>query len=603
MELLGHLIPQKLIRKNHSRAYPGCMVFFDTETQATQEKQLEIHRMKIAWACQVERHSIDRKPTQAWVYFDRSFPFCRWLESIPRSKKPLWLFSHNIFFDLQAMDFFVYFTNWGWELDFVYENQLSYILIVKKDRRVIKCISTTNYFDTSLAEIGELLGLPKSKVDFDDATEEQLSAYCKRDVEILKLAMEKYFEFIQGHDLGKFGMTKAAQAFNAFRHRFMAQRIEVHREELVIDLEKQAYIGGRTECFQLGQIKGGPFLTLDVNSMYPDVMRAENFPCRLAAYHDHYDVDRLEKDLCNWDALAEVLIETESPRYAVQGENKVIFPVGRFTAFLCSGGLRLALACGEIRAVKKIAFYDSAPLFRDYVDYFYDLKKKYKKEGNRTYHEMVKKFLNSLYGKFGQYRPVADWVRCEGGEPYYCIDTYDCVTHEKMREYKLMNRLVQETGKELGLNSFLAIAAHITEYARLRLDAIIEETGRERVIYCDTDSINIRKKDLRYIFHPIHAERLGALKIQREMNELRILGPKSYITESMVKLKGIPKTAVEIKPNVYSYLSFPRQATHLRERHISGFHARYVYRKIYRDYDKGVVNRDGSVSPFRLAEF
>jgi len=603
MELLGHLVSQKLIRKNHSRAYPGLMVFFDTETSAAQEKDIEIHRMKIAWACRVERRPIDRRATQDWVFFNRSFPFCRWLESLPREKKPLWLFSHNIFFDLQAMDFFVYFTNWGWELDFVYENQLSYILVVKKDRRVIKCISTTNYFDTSLQEIGDLVGLSKSEVDFTAATDDELSAYCRRDVEILKLAMERYFEFIQSHDLGRFGMTKAAQAFNAFRHRFMSNRIYVHREEPAIDLEEQAYIGGRTECFQLGQVKGGPFVTLDINSMYPYVMKTESFPCRLSAYHDHYDLDRLEKDLCNFDALAEVSIETESPRYAVQGENKVIFPVGRFTAFLCSGGLRLGLACGEIRAVKRIAFYESAPLFKDYVDYFHELRKRYKKEGNRTYEEMVKKFLNSLYGKFGQWRPVADWERCETGEPYYCVDTYDCVTHEKTKEYKLMNRLVTESGKELGLNSFLAIAAHITEYARILLDGIMEETGRERVLYCDTDSIKIRKSDLRHVFHPRHPDRLGALKAEGETKELKILGPKSYITDQGVKLKGVPKRAVEMSPNLYGYLSFPRQATHLRERHISGFYAQYAWRYVSQYYDKGTVSRDGSVSPFRLAEY
>jgi hypothetical protein len=166
-----------------------------------------------------------------------------------------------------------------------------------------------------------------------------------------------------------------------------------------------------------------------------------------------------------------------------------------------------------------------------------------------------------------------------------------------------MNRVVRETGREIAPNSLVAVCAHVTEDARLYLDEIISRVGRDRVFYCDPDSIKIFRKDMDRVKDLIDPEKLGALKIEEEYRYLNIIGPKSYLTDKDSVLKGIPKSAKQIKPFTFRYTSFPKQVSHLRNRNISYFETRTIEKTLKLIYDKGIVHPDGRVTPFSLAEF
>jgi len=451
--------------------------------------------------------------------------------------------------------------------------------------------------------LGELVGMPKGKVNFEDVPDEELSVYCRRDVEILKKALELYMDFLKRHDCGKFGMTRAAQAFNAYRHRFMVHKIYTHKIDRVVELEKEAYMGGRVECSFIGEINDRKTISLDINSMYPYIMRKYHFPYRFNAYHENVPVSELADLMGNHCAVAEVLVEIQDPHFCLRRNGKNIFPVGRFRCFLCTRGLHFALARGYIKGVIEIALYDSADLFKDYVDYFYPLKVQYEKEGNSVYRSFVKYFMNSLYGKFGQFRPLQDsWEDTNAPLTFRWAYT-DEVTGESGIEYKCMNRVIRESGREISNNSLLAVAAHVTEDSRLLLDEIISGFGRERVLYCDTDSIKIFKSDLKYLKHKIDSHALGALKVEEEYDHLKIMGPKSYISNKKRVMKGVKENSEVLSPNTYKFISFQRQPTHMRKGIVDYFETLTVVKEISGIYDKGEVTASGRVKPFRLREF
>lgn len=603
MNLLAGEAKQRIIRANHAVCFPQNYIFFDSETKKTVLENSERHDFKMAWGCHVEVRPKRDKNTEKWKFFRRSFELCDWIETQTREKRALWLFSHNLFFDLQVAGFFDYFSARDWKLDFIYERGLSYILIIRKDKRTIKGVSTTNYFDTSLKEIGKLVGYDKLKVDFDTASDEDLATYCRRDVEILKLAIERYFAFLKEHDLGKFGLTKASQAFNAFRHRFMKTKIFVHSVPDVIELEKDCYMGGRVECFHIGKISREKTVSLDVNSMYPFVMSRYLYPSRFLAYHENYNMKYLPAHLEKFCAVAEVLVDTPEPHFAVRQNGKIIFPVGRFRCYLCTRGLSLALARKYLKGVIAISFYRAEDLFTEYMDFFYDLKSRYDREGNKIYRKLVKYFMNCLYGKFGQFKPISESQEDGSGLAGYREDWFDESTGEHGIEYKIMNTVVREHGKEISPNSLVAVCAHVTEDARLHLDEIISGIGRERVLYCDTDSVKIRKADMDRVKATIDPVKLGALKLEEEHKRLEIIGPKSYITDKHRILKGIPKRAVKTGKLRYSFTYFPRQVTHLRNKNTSYFEARPMEKVLKPKYDKGLVTSSGRVGPFQLLEF
>jgi hypothetical protein len=165
----------------------------------------------------------------------------------------------------------------------------------------------------------------------------------------------------------------------------------------------------------------------------------------------------------------------------------------------------------------------------------------------------------------------------------------------------MFNTLVIEEGREIGKNSFVAISAHITEYARLLLWEIMTPLWPGQVFYCDTDSLKIQSSDLDRITWLKDPQKLGALKVESVSERLEIRGAKSYVTEKERVIKGVPKSAVEIRPHTYEFLSFPGQISHMRKRIDRYFEAVKMTRYCPPQYDKGIVHPTGWVEPFHLS--
>jgi hypothetical protein len=535
---------------------------------------------------------------EAWRFHNETHELCRYIAATLDSENTLWLVGHNVFFDLQCSDFFYFFTLWGYRLNFYYDKGLVYILIVAMDKKRLTCISTTNWYDTDLRGLGKMIDLPKLDIDFDAHTREEIITYCRRDVEIVIAAMEHYMRFVYDNDLGQLSPTNASQAFHAYRHRFMTIPIYMHEDETVRVLERNAYYGGRVECCEMGQIQGGPFIYLDVNSMYPYIMLSNRLPTKLVEYHQDYSMVKLDMLLDAYCAVAEVELLCDKPIYAVRYKNKIIFPTGHFETWLCSSALRHALHNDHLIKIKQIALYRSDYIFRDYVDFFYGLKQQYDAENKRVMRTLTKKMLNSLYGKFAQRRPVTQVEEQLTYDGYFREECFNLVTGEHGTCYKMFNTYVEQYGSEDTDTTFTAISAHITECARMLLWEIIDGIGHDRVIYCDTDSVIIRKKDLDRVKHTIDDGALGALKIERTIDTFDVYGPKCYVMDDKRVFKGVPKNATELGGDKFAYQTFLRQSTHMQREVNQWYIVRDTVKQVKRSYDKGIVLPDGSVRPY-----
>jgi len=592
--------PYKILKKNHATGIPRNVIYLDTETK-TQEKHGFIHhRMKLAWICS---NRYDKKGTvllEKWLPFRSTSGLWSYIFSLARVKSSLYVFAHNAFFDLQCSDFFHYAYKDGWKLEFVHEEGMTFILIVTKGLRRLKLISSTNYFPSSLASLGENLSYPKGEIDFEKATDQELSSYCKRDVEILKKVMEFYFTFILEHDLGKFSLTLPSQTMRAFRHRFNSEKICLHTNEKAIELERLSYFGGRVEAFAWRQQKDGPFVTLDVNSMYPSIMRNHYVPVQLLDIKENPTLQEATDILKRFCVIAEIEVDTDKPIYAIRQKHKLIFPVGRFTAYVTTHGLTKALAMGHVKKINIMNVYRRAMLFNEYVDFFFGMKRFYKEKGNKPFEKSSKLFLNSFYGKFGQKRIVTDEYEDAGNISYFKECIFDLDKGTWIDEIHLLGKIIVKKSEGEGPNSFVAIASHITEGSRLRLWELIDCIGQNKVLYCDTDSLIVRKKDIEPLKPFLDKYKLGALDIQKEYKELDLMGAKSYRMDKVTKIKGIPKKAQKIDKYQYKYTAFFKQATHLNERVSRSFLTREVIKDVTPKYDKGVILDSGQIVPFQL---
>ncbi len=576
----------------------GRWLYFDSETKREMIKGFRCERFYIGWTCLRETFSKRFGDIAEWKFWRDEYKLNQYIQEKATDGEPLFLCGHNIFFDLQACGFFDYFTQWEWILDFVYDKGLTYILRCIKGKKKLTIVSTTNYFPYSLKELGKLVNLKKLDVDFGKVKYNELKIYCKRDVEILIKAIQYYHKFLTKHRLGRSGLTKSSQAFTAYRHRFMYNQIYIHSAPQVVELERKAYMGGRVECFRIGQQSGGPFITLDFNSNYAYVMYNNLYPYKLVEYNQQFDIDRYTDILKSFAVVAHIEVKTPENCYAVHHDNKRIFPVGNFECYVCSTGFKYAMDHGHLKKIIDIAIYRKADLFSHYIKYFYSLKLKYDSKKNKVMKQFCKDMLTNLYGKFGQKGIVRHEFDELTGRSYFREEVWDCEKKKYIIITKLMNKITYQYQEDEGKNAFPALAAHITEDARFLLWNVIKQVGPDKVLYCDTDSIKIRTRDLEYVKWSIDAAELGALKIEDTSNELFIGGCKNYRTEKKRIIKGIPLRAIETQPGTFEFDTFGRQDLQMKKEIVKGVITGKAERTLKAEYDKGIVHEDGTVTPF-----
>lgn len=589
------------LRKNLGMKLPQRAIFLDTETKHVTINGVEHHTLKLGWTFYYRRDRYDIHNGNNWKYHTDPTELWSYIVSYSNKEHPLYIFGHNIYFDLQATEFFALLTKWGWNLDFVYDKGLSYILVITKDGSTIRCISTTNFFDFSLEKLGKIVGVDKISIEFDNSSIDELSLYCKQDVRILVLAMEQYWDFIREHKLGNFAMTRASQAMHAYRHRFMHHDIIIHDDKNIISLERAAYYGGRVEAFYIGKLPDDEYVSLDINSMYPYVMQKYKYPTKFLDYKENIPVEQLKWVLNRYMVIAEVEIKTDDAAYAIRRDGKLIFPIGHFVTYLCSEGLKYAIEHNHIVKVNKAAAYKGEYLFNEWVSYMYPLKDAYRSQGNTIYAQIVKILLNSLYGKFGQTEPIEEKIESIDYTGYYREESFSIVTGEHWTTTQLLNKKISHYGEQSSVKAFVAIPAHVTENARLLLWSIVQQVGRDRVLYVDTDSIKIRKSDIALVKYPINSSNIGALDIEDEFSSGFIYGAKDYRIGDKVVLKGVPRKAIQVKNGVYHYSLFPGQSTHLRLRIADHYIVEHTEKVLSREYSKGMVTSSGVVLPFHLS--
>ena len=590
------------IRGNKSCTFPRRMICFDTETDQNTLDNGDIEQtFKLGIAVYRYTKGGRFKPTETWIESDISDELCEFIVSKCHIKEKLYIISANIWFDFRVSLMVQYLKRRKWKNKMLVINGMTIILSFVKDKKHIVFINFQNYFRVSVATMGKIIGLPKLDVEFETVSIRELFRYCRRDTEIIYRSMLILFKFIKEHDLGAFGYTQPMIAFNAYRHRFMHFKLLVHKNPDVVKLERAGYFGARTECFRIGAYTKTPLVQIDINSMYPDQMLKQKYPTKLTHWGKKCKLTTLDHFCRQGCVMAKVVIDTKEPVYPVTLENKTTFPVGSFEANLSTPELVYALNHDHIREVKEYAYYWSANIFTEYIEYFYNLRLKYKKSGNTAYDSFCKYMMNALYGKFGQ---KSDLVL----EDLLTTSNEDNRTTEFHADKKcfitttnFFGRMIKTVAKQLeGRNAIVAIAAHVTAYGRMKLWEYIKKVGRDNLFYCDTDCLIMYDKPELLKLIPISDTILGNFKVEKRATKIVIHSLKDYHFGGSIKIKGVSRRAEHIGKNKYKQLIFPGILSELK----TGLHKTYTVhlqeKELKRGYNKGTTLKDGRVVPYVL---
>lgn len=586
---------EHILRKNHSQLLPRQFIFVDTETWQEKVSDTEIvHKLRLGYAIYYRRlnkwEDTDEKSVSYHLLFYDADKFWNWVFSKVRKKSSVWIVAHNWNFDFLILDSIEQLRKRSFFCKkFVAESSCFFSSFTNNDITV-HFVDNTNFFKTSLEQIGKVIGIEKLSVDFDNVDDEQLATYCKRDVEILKEAFLSLVRFLHDTKSGAMQKTIASQAFSTFRHAYMKHRIHIHDNKEALEMERSAYFGGRTECFYMGKYEGKVWY-LDVNSMYPFVMKEYEFPTRLIAIRERIRVNELKRILDKYLVIADVLVRTNKNCFPCRYRGKLVFPIGQFRTTLCSPELLLALEQNAIRKVYRVAIYEKAKIFEEYVTTLYEFRKKFKQEGNKVYDNICKLLLNSLYGKFGQ-RGIRWEIVSITKDATITAEEFvavDAKTREVYKCRKVGNVVMRKVKESESQNSFPAIAAHVTSYARATLWKYIEQAGIENVLYVDTDSLFVNETGYERMKKHISNSELGKLKIEETGESIEIRGLKDYSFNGKEKIKGIRKDAEKIDETTFKQIQFCGIWTNLFSSSAKMVLSKIVSKRLNREYTKGMT--------------
>ena len=591
-----------VLKSEKTLAMPRHIIFFDTETWQNEKENGQVHQsLRLGWACYYRRAYGRHSDFMEWLYFVHPDQFWQFVSEHTYDKNRLWVIARNVAFDFTVVKGWTHLRRLGYKLKFFHNKGTCNIISVRNKSKSIVFLDSMNWFVESLAKTGERIGIPKLTIDFKTCTEFELKTYCHRDVEIEVENFKLFIKFLEVNKVARLCYTRGSTAMAAFLLGHYNTKIYIHNNEQAIKLERESYKGGRVECFFLGELNNGNYYMLDVNSLYPFVMRNNQYPVKYVKLRHNVGVDSLGKSLHNKAVTAQVLIETDEPVYAVRRE-RTLFPIGRFWTVLTTPELKYALDRGHIKAVGDCVIYEQESIFESYVDKFYAMRQEFKSAGVAEYEELCKKMLNSLYGKFGQKGENWNKIGDCPGEP----DREELVFNMYGRRVSKLRYLLGEVFVMSGVgecfDSFPAIAAHVTAYARLYLWSIMQKAGWGNYYYCDTDSLIVNKEGLWNLAQMTSNTALGGLKVETSGLSVILRGLKDYSFGDKCVIKGVRKNALKISDGVYTQEKWPSFRGLLRSGKPEDYVVETVTKHLTRNYTKGDVTLSGVVQPYVFAD-
>lgn len=380
----------------------------------------------------------------------------------------------------------------------------------------------------------------KGKIDFSteefDPSNPDHMSYLDNDVLSLRDALLGFFKIVDEYFDVDCAWTIAATAMRAWRHMlprswgFWRQRREVET------LCRDAYYGGLVFLTGIGVREDA--VAVDVNSMYPYVMRAHGVPTGTGIWVGRRNRHRPGFYRVRVHCPEEVVFTCIPLRDTKT--NSICWPTGDFETTISSVDWDLAEPLGySFEVVEGIEFEQIEHIFDPFVNTCEKLRTSH--ERGSAVEAAAKIFQNGLYGKFGS-APIGKTTLVSADEedktPYVNPITGELVDGLYESEEIMDVPYIQPHW-----------AAWITSQARAHLVRLVLAIGPEQVYYGDTDSITADRKAIESAIASgtlSVGSAYGQVKIEHEYERFTARAPKLYVGiekggKPVVKAKGIPK--------------------------------------------------------------
>jgi hypothetical protein len=573
--LVGHYL-----RRNDKQWSPPAVITFDTESYRQDRGDGENQTLRL-WCARLD----DRRPPhrgEAAQLRQRGQDGAQLAATVDewlRGRRTCWLYCHNLGYDLTTSELVGHLAALGWAVEHCSTApQYIFLTMAKGDRR-LTLTDLHHLLPMRLADIGQLLDIPKGQMPSESDPDEIWAEYCARDVDVLAAAVLALMDHWDAYGLGNWALSGAACGFRAMRHMLPAKSITLIDSPDSSANERAAIYGGRRYCWRHGDQPPGRYSELDFTMAHATTAANYVMPVKRGSWFDSLPMNHRAIDSDLAVIIAEVEIETDVPRFPVRAGGRVWYPVGRFKTTLASPDIAWARDLGCLRSIGRGQFHYTSGVLRPFFRRVIETGA----PGNDQYPDIVramwKQWGRSVAGKFGQrgykvtptnmlsdkpwhYEKATDW---ETGEEYWLVH-YGGIVHEAHQDGD-------------GASAYPAVLAVIESHERVALGKAAELLGPGVVIQCDTDGLwvdmgaleggaetgfgfDLADMDRRArvaVAIDIVNKNIGALQLREKhsVQRMAIWGPQNYDAGPHSRHSGRPRGLREVRDGVWAGDIFP----------------------------------------------
>jgi hypothetical protein len=472
------------------------LVALDTETYIKDKKTGQyiptLDATKFALGCIIT----DNRKT-AKFFTDKEEMYQYLIELIKTERKyghKLYVYAHNHSYDLAS-----------YAHDHITDTEELNIIRQKPLMAILEgsgfLLDTLSFYKSDLKTIGEFIGIPKLKMPKTVKTIEELKPYLLRDTQIVMKGIQTIRDEMEkmGHKPRKM-LTAGNLAMSYFKTYISNQYYNgipfssyLYRKGWIHQTRhhefiRKAYRGARVECFKSGRFEGVNML--DINSLYPYVLANEITMPDLLKEEKITEPEELydKKEIMEMIGVAEATVQfpTKNVMYLPLKYNNGIYfpPTTKARGYWTIQELAKAEKEGyEVEEIHNVVKYKPLPFnpFTKLMEELYDLRMR----SDKTLGYVIKLLMNSLSGKFAQYRGKKEIKVCTREDSHI----YREQGYEIESDYGRYYIMAREGKKEIPKYAHAMISILTTAKARTILYDQLKKIPFKDLLYCDTDSI------------------------------------------------------------------------------------------------------------------
>lgn len=538
------------VKPNHQERIPKRWVSFDTESTRERGEDEEIQRWAsgaaVRWRTDLKTGDHAERET-----FTSAKDLWAWVDAHCSKGVRTIAVAHNLGYDVRIADVFNILPSFGWKLEWCNLDRNVSAMTWRSDHGTLVLCDLFTWIPKALREIGHLVDLPKLDMPKGSASKEDWDTYCLRDANIVYRAVSDLVDYVARNQLGNWQPTGAGMAYATWRHKFMSHKVLVHDNDKVLAAERAAMHTGRAEAWRHGPCTDGPWHEVDLRSAYTHIAADSELPTKYKFSCGAISRSQYEELSRTYRVLCKVRVSTDTPVVPFDTGSRHIWPTGEFTTWLWDVEVNELLAEGQAVKVVAAHVYTRQPILRDFALWVLSVMRGDDTSAPTVARAWSKHIGRALIGRLSL--RVPSW-EAYGANPYGVpgiSHDVDYATGQVRRMMHVGNKTFVETDRTEGRDSLPQITGWIMAECRVRLWQAMRAAGLHNIAHVDTDSVLCNRVGLANLRTAYGASFDLVWQIKATWQTLLVYGPRNLRAGRERKVAGVPKAAVEVRPNVF----------------------------------------------------